>query len=439
MIHDAALTWHLLQEARRSSRRPAAWFRRRQESGLRRLLRHAYDRVPLYRRLYDQAGFHPDAFQTLADLERIPLLTKAELKRADPQETIASGTDPASCRVECTSGSTGIPLQILLGRYESCWNRAVAWRILFEHGFRWTDRTLEICLTHGNHYALQRLGIAPKDWMSILDPPAVWVKQLSSGKHQCIVAGAGTLDLLAEAIGNSPIPPPRIVIADSETLTPSMRGRIHAALGTEPVDVYGLEEVSNFAWECEHHAGMHVSADSHIVEVVAPIGDVGALVVTALGMWTMPFIRYETGDLAEMAPHPCPCGRTLPLLAALHGRAIDSLALPGGRHLLWPYFHVVLGGEREIVQWQVRQTSRVDIVVRVVLRGGTAASLEGIRARVQERLPPEVRVVVESVVSIPPEANGKRRLVVPFSGDDRTDSRSLRQRVCVSGEDPLVS
>ena len=427
MIRDAALTWHLLQEARRSSRRPAAWFRRRQESVLRRLLRHAYDRVPLYRRLYDRAGFHPDAFQTLADLERIPPLTKAEMKGADPHETIAAGTDPASCRAEFTSGSTGIPLQILLGRYECCWNRAVAWRILFEHGFRWTDRTLEIRLTHGKNYALQRLGIAPKDWMSILDPPSVWVERFFSGKHQCIVAGAGTLDLLAEAIGTSPIPPPRIVIADSEPLTPSMRGRIRAALGTEPVDVYGLEEVSNFAWECEHHAGMHISADSHIVEVVAPAGEIGPLVVTALGMWTMPFIRYETGDLAEMAPHPCPCGRTLPLLAALHGRAIDSLELPGGRRLLWPYFHVVLGSEREVVQWQVRQTSRVDIAVSVVLRGGTAASREGIRARLQERLPAEVRVVVESVVSIPLEANGKRRLVIPFSGIDTPDSPTHRE------------
>lgn len=96
-----------------------------------------------------------------------------------------------------------------------------------------------------------------------------------------------------------------------------------------------------------------MSADSHIVEVAAPAGEIGPLTVTALGMWTMPFVRYETGDLALMAPYPCPCGRTLPLLAAIHGRAIDSIELPGGRRLLWPYFHVVLASEREVVQWQV--------------------------------------------------------------------------------------
>ena len=127
------------------------------------------------------------------------------------------------------------------------------------------------------------------------------------------------------------------------------------------------------------------------------------------------------------------------LQEALHGRAFDSLELPGGRRLLWPYFHVMLGSEREVVQWQVRQTSSVDIVVSVVLRGGTAASLERIRARVQERLPPEVRVVVDSVASIPPEDNGKRRLVIPFSGEDRRDSLSHQSRVSASVEDhPLL-
>ena len=99
----------------------------------------------------------------------------------------------------------------------------------------------------------------------------------------------------------------------------------------------------------------------------------------------------------------------------------------------------MLGSEREVVQWQVRQTSSVDIVVSVVLRGGTAASLERIRARVQERLPPEVRVVVDSVASIPPEDNGKRRLVIPFSGEDRRDSLSHQSRVSASVEDhPLL-
>ena len=228
-----------------------------------------------------------------------------------------------------------------------------------------------------------------------------------------MVAGAGTLDLLATAIGNAAVRPPRIVISDSETLTPSTRARIRDALGTDPVDVYGLEEVSNFAWECERREGMHVSADSHVVEVAAPPGEVGPLTVTALGMWTMPFIRYETGDLAERAAHRCPCGRTLPLLAALHGRSVDSIELRGGRRLLWPFFHVTLGSEPDVIQWQVVQETDTDLAVKVVLRDPGGDRCAGIATRLARRLPADVRIRVDSVATIPPEANGKRRLVIP--------------------------
>ena len=51
MLRDTAVTLHLLNAARRSSRRPVEWFHRRQERVLKRLLRHAYDRVPLCKRL----------------------------------------------------------------------------------------------------------------------------------------------------------------------------------------------------------------------------------------------------------------------------------------------------------------------------------------------------------------------------------------------------
>jgi phenylacetate-CoA ligase len=414
MIRDALATWWLLRDARLSSRRPAVWFRRRQETMLRRLLNHAYQRVPLYRRLYDDAGFRPDAFRTLEDLDRVPTLSKAILKAADPAETIAVGTDRASCTVDATSGSTGVPMQITFGRHETRWRRAVAWRILFEHGFRWTDRTLEIRFERGTTFLPQRFGIAPKDTLSILDPPESWAACLTSRRHACVVASAGMLDMLAAAVDRPGSRPPRLVISDSETLTPQARARIAAALGTAPVDVYGLEEVSNFAWECEHRAGMHVSADSHIVEVVAPPGSVGPLIVTALGMWTMPFIRYETGDLAEMAGAPCPCGRTLPRLAALHGRAMESIELDGGRHLLWPFFYAILGAEPEILQWQVVQTAPCDILVRIVPRRDGPRLVDRVAASLRSQLPPAARIVVRSEKVIPGEANGKRRLIIPL-------------------------
>jgi phenylacetate-CoA ligase len=414
MFPEPLISWWLLQRARASSHRPPQWFHRRQEATLRRLLVHAYGNVPLYRQLYDEAGFRPEMFRTLDDLARIPPLTKATLKGARDGEAMAQGVNRATCTVATTSGSTGMPMRILMGPYERSWNRAVAWRILFEHGFRWTDRSLEIRMRHQRPHPLQRLGLAPKDWVSILADPAEWARLLERQRYGFLVAGAGTLEVLAQAVAGQPVRHPRVLISDSEPLTPRARALIRDALGSDPVDVYGLEEVSNFAWECERHAGLHVSADSHLVEVDASPGNTGPLRVTALGMWTMPIIRYETGDLAAWATEPCRCGRTLPLLAAVHGRGVDSIATGDGRQLLWPFFHELLGAEADVLCWQVRQQSRTSILVRVVLRQPSADVETRVAAELRRRLPPDLNIEVQAVATIPLEANGKRRLVVHF-------------------------
>jgi phenylacetate-CoA ligase len=398
MLLSAWKTWRLMGEARSSSRWPPEAIRLRQEAGLRALLLHAYHHVPMYRRLYMDAGFRPEAFRSLDDLERVPVLSKRLLADTPPEERVAGGEDPGRCQVVPTSGSSGVPLRVYLGRGDVIWQRVVAWRILFEHGFRWTDRTLEIRMSPGPVYAVQKLGIAPKDWASILDPPESWARCLARRRHEVVVAGAGTLLALAQAVEGLGlrVRQPRIVVSDSETLTDATRDAVYRALGTRPVDVFGLVEVSNFAWECERRQGFHISADSHIVEVGAPPGEMGPLIVTGLGMWTMPVIRYDTGDMAEMGSGPCPCGRTPPILARVHGRRSDAVLLPDGRRLYWPYFHEIMAGFPELRQWRVVQEDLRRIRVSLVVRIGDPGLLDRIRTALSVALPSDVCLHVEA-------------------------------------------
>ena len=328
-----------------------------QEEMLRRLLVHAYRNVPLYRMLYDETGFRPKDFQTLEDIQKIPILSKRRLKKGAPSEVVASGIDPSRCKVVMTSGSTGVPLQIYLSAEDERWQRVTAWRILFEHGFRWTFRTLQIDTTPSQSYFIQRLGIAPKDWMSTLDSPEQWVAVLKSRWYEVLVASASVLHAMAEKIlaHGLKVPSPKILISDDETLMPTTRDFVRRAFGIEPIDVYGLCELSNFVWQCETRRGYHISADSHIVEVAAPPGEIGPVIATALGMVTMPIIRYDTGDLAEATTEPCACGRTLPVITRIWGRAVDSVELPDRRKLLWPFFYDLFSRYEELSQWRVVQ------------------------------------------------------------------------------------
>jgi phenylacetate-CoA ligase len=414
MLLDGWHTLRLIRTALASSHWPLPQFRRIQEEQLRTLLRHAYGNVPLYRALYDESGFRPEQFRSLDDLDKIPPLQKQHLKTARPEDVVARGVDPCRCATVETSGSTGTPLRIYLGPKDQQWQRAVAWRILFEHGFRWTDRTLEIRMTLGPRFFVQRLGIAPKEWVSLLDPPESWVRHLIATRPQVIVAGAGTLHALAEAVVTLGFTParPRMVISDSEALSPTTRQLVQRVLGTAPLDVFGLVELSNFAWECERREGFHISADSHIVEVDATPGQPGPLIVTALGMWTMPIIRYATGDLAELDSHSCPCGRSLPLLRHIHGRAVDSVTLPRGGRLFWPFFHETFGRYADLRQWRVVQEDRFLLKIQVVITDGSGGLPARIAADLRRVVPPEMTVQVEEVETIPWVPGEKTRMVI---------------------------
>ena len=63
-------------------------------------------------------------------------------------------------------------------------------------------------------------------------------------------------------------------------------------------------------------------------------GETGRVVLTDLHNFTMPLIRYEIGDYAEVGP-PCACGRGLPVLARILGRSRNMLTLPAGDRI-WP-------------------------------------------------------------------------------------------------------
>ncbi len=415
MLLDGWKTFQLIRTALASSNWSEEKIRAVQEQKVRKLINHAYLNVPLYRTLYDEEGFKPQDFRTLDDFAVVPLLKKERLKAASPNEMVAIGVDPAQCASVTTSGSTGHPFRIYLGSNEVQWQRAVAWRILLEHGYRWNDRTMEIRMAPGANFFIQKFGIAQKDWVSILDSPQSWVKLLGRKKHDVIVASASTLHALAEEIDSKgvTISRPRIVMSDSETLSPTTRQLVRRTLGVDPIDVYGLVELSNFAWQCELRQSYHISADSHIVEVDAPSNQPGKIIVSDLGMWTMPFIRYETGDFGEIDTNHCPCGRNTPLFKRIYGRAVDSVLLSDGQQLFWPFFHEVLGAYDALSQWKVIQTELRHIVVKLIIRGDNSGPLtKRIEHDLRLVLPSDTELSFDLVDTIVDEPGEKVRMVV---------------------------
>src|SRR5574343_1209166 len=71
-------------------------------------LQHVYRNVPHYKAKFDQAGVHPDDFQSLADLAKFPFTTKQDLRDNYPYNMFAVPREQVA-RVHASSGTTGKP------------------------------------------------------------------------------------------------------------------------------------------------------------------------------------------------------------------------------------------------------------------------------------------------------------------------------------------
>ena len=143
------------------------------------------------------------------------------------------------------------------------------------------------------------------------------------------------------------------------------------------------------AHSCERNLGMHVNAESLMLEILddddnpCPVGVPGRVVVTPFFSTAQPLIRYEQGDVAVFGT-PCPCGCNLPVLADVLGRTSAIFRHPDGRviHTFLPE------SARQALRcnmWQIAQVGPLDFEVRYVprdwdVRGDEAAAAATFRS-----------------------------------------------------------
>ncbi len=137
------------------------------------------------------------------------------------------------------------------------------------------------------------------------------------------------------------LPKPQLVASFGEALYPHVRQLLEELFGCCVADFYNCEEVGNVAWECPCHPDqMHVNPATTVLEVVdddgKPVsrGQVGRVILTNLYNCTMPFIRYDIRDRAEiLSAGNCDCGFSGQSIRLIEGRDEDFFLLPDGRQV----------------------------------------------------------------------------------------------------------
>jgi phenylacetate-CoA ligase len=213
-------------------------------------------------------------------------------------------------------------------------------------------------------------------------------------------------------------PPPglRVAITNAEPVYGYQRDAISAAFGCPVRETYGMAEMAAAGGECEH-GRLHLWPSVGVIEVFEggrplPAGRAGELICTGLINSDMPLIRYRVRDRGALAPLEtrCACGRSLPLIQSLEGRADDVLYTADGRRV--GRLDPVLKGSLPVRELQIIQETIDTVRIRYVPASGFNSVTESqIKVRLQDYMG-NLCIKMEPVDCIPRGPNGKFRAVV---------------------------
>jgi phenylacetate-CoA ligase len=396
---------------------------------LRRIIHHAYEKVPYYRELFERAGVAPEDFKTAEDLARIPVTEKRHLRKEPEERVLAAGTDSKRLIVRTTTGSTGEPFTVMKSRSDEFLYHISRLRVMQDLGLQPSDRMAQIGRRSNRQAPLswrliQRFGFFRQDRIYLGDAPDQIADVLQKIKPDIVTGDVAVMDRVSlELAGRRHDHHLRFVVTGGGMLNTFMRKRIREGFGADVYDTYGSEEMSVIAWECRETGLYHVREDNVVAEVLengrpAKEGERGEVVVTALHFRAMPFLRYRLGDEAVKGPDVCPCGRPFSTLKEISGRATDYLHLPDGREIFAAAVAYIL---HEQVAWIERyefvQEHRDRVVLRIAaLIPPRADVLTALKDKVAGLLGPGVDVRIELVPEIQPGSGGKYRVLRSLLG-----------------------
>jgi len=306
-------------------------------------LKHAYDRVPHFRKKFDAAGVKPADCKALVDLAKFPFSSKADLRDTYPFGLFAVPMDKV-VRIHASSGTTGKPTVVgYTAKDLDTWAQVMA-RSMRAAGARPGDKVHNAygygLFTGGlgAHYGAERLGLTVVPLGGGMTERQVQL--IADFKPDIIMVTPSYMLAIADEMQRQGLDPSstslRIGIFGAEPWTNEMRANVERRTGLQAIDLYGLSEVigPGVAQEClETKDGLTIWEDHFFPEVIdpqtgepLPDGEKGELVFTSLTKEALPVIRYRTRDLTRLLPGTA---RTMRRMEKITGRSDDMLIIRG--------------------------------------------------------------------------------------------------------------
>lgn len=376
-----------------------------QERKLSELLRFCYENVPYYTEKFNELDLEPNDIKGLHDLQRLPILTKMDIRK-EPSAFVPKGADKGTYIEKHTGGSTGVPLLFR----QSTEDVGLSWASLYtmwgRSGYELGDKVAIFGGTSLIPQGRQKLKESLKGLMirhmfissfhMSRERTEQIVRQLNNYRPMYMYGYASALYLFSKHVHDNRMTlrfHPKALFSTAEVLHGYQREAIENVLGCKVFDMYGLNDGGVGAGECTEHSGMHIDMTRSILEITDDkgrhlnMGGEGKILATSLHNYSMPFIRYDTGDMGVLSPAPCECGRTLPLIERIVGRSTDYILMKGGDTVPGTALVHLFRLFPNVQQYQIVQKERGKVMLRIVKGPEYSESDEaGIRREFAENL-----------------------------------------------------
>lgn len=317
---------------------------------LKETLRWAYERIPYYKKAFDDAGVRPQDCRALEDLSKFPFTTKTALRDNYPFGLCAVPLSDLA-RIHASSGTTGKPITGPYTTDDLDRTTDATCRGLWAQDVR-PDSIAQVAYTLGPFtgglgflFPLTRLGCALVPTGSgMTDRQLLVIQDFGATDLFCTSSYAMTIIEAAEKLG---IDLKKTSLKrghhGAEVMTEEMRETIESRGGIRVYEAYGLTEIGGpgaaFTCECQRAGNTnrwHINEDCVYPEIVdpetlepLPMGRQGEVVFTTLHLRAMPVIRYRSRDISTLHREKCDCGRTLITMDKVLGRSDDMLIIHG--------------------------------------------------------------------------------------------------------------
>jgi phenylacetate-CoA ligase len=332
-----------------------------QELQLRKLVFFSYHNVPYYHRLFKNLNIQPDNIKKIEDLEKLPVLTKdIILKNYDDFKPV--NLNHIGYSVHSTGGSTGTPLKYRVSTKDRFIGGAMLYRGWSYGGYELGDKMIFLAGSSldvgAKSYIVTKSHEIARNLkkLSSFDMSEVEMKNyfniINSFKPLFFRGYPSAFNLFAKYVeeNNLSIQKPNAIFTTSERLYPQMRKNIENAFDCPVYD----------------------NTERSIMEIADEEGSqlekgVGNILATSLNNYSMPFIRYNTGDMGNLMDDFCGCGRGPKLLKEVLGRSVDILVTPEGKQVHgWFFLYIFWEYCKGIKEYQVVQVSLENIIIKIV-------------------------------------------------------------------------